>query len=90
MITNVLHLVYFFRQFINCLEKIEKASKHADFLGLEVHAGHGLTVESVALISRIKEIRELNIGHSIISDSIRFGLVNAVKRIKKAIMDARI
>jgi len=77
------------KDYMNYLEKIEKASKHADSLSLEVHAGHGLTVGSVSLISRIAEIKELNIGHSIISDSISFGLVNAVKRIKKVIMEAR-
>ena len=58
------------KNYMDCLEKIEKASKHADFLDLEVHAGHGLTVDSVALVSQIAEIKELNIGHSIISDSI--------------------
>ncbi len=72
-------------EYKNYLKKLEEASKYASSLGLEVHAGHGLTVNSVKNIRHISEIRELNIGHSIISDSITHGLKRAVKRMKKII-----
>lgn len=60
-------------------EKLKTLSQYAKSKGLEVHAGHGLTLETVAQIASIKELRELNIGHSIISDSIFFGLDAAIK-----------
>lgn len=51
---------------------------------LLVNAGHGLTRENVAPIAKIDGIHELNIGHSIIADSVFMGLDNAVKAMKKA------
>ena len=56
------------------MKVLEKAASYAHKLGLEVHAGHGLTTNSVGHISKIPEIKELNIGHAIISDSIFLGL----------------
>ena len=73
------------REYTNYFKKLEDASKYASHLGLEVHAGHGLTVSSVRYIREIPEIKELNIGHSIISDSIFVGLATAVKRMKRII-----
>ena len=70
-------------------EKLKALSKYAFSKGLEVHAGHGLTLETVAQISSIKEIKELNIGHSIISDSIFVGLELAIKNILKQIDEGR-
>ena len=64
-------------------EKLKALSKYAYSKGLEVHAGHGLTLETVAQIASIKEIQELNIGHSIISDSIFVGLEIAIKNFVK-------
>jgi pyridoxine 5-phosphate synthase len=64
---------------------LEESAKYASHLGLEVHAGHGLTVNSVKYVRKIPEIKELNIGHAIISDSITFGLAGAVERMKKEI-----
>jgi len=70
-------------------EKLKALSKYAFSKGLEVHAGHGLTLETVAQISSIKEIKELNIGHSIISDSIFVGLELAIKNILKQMDEGR-
>lgn len=56
-------------------------------LGLAVHAGHGLTVRNVGVISAIPEIEELNIGHSIVSRSVFVGIGAAVKEMREA-MDA--
>ena len=69
--------------------KIKKCSIFAESLNLEVHAGHGLTLETVAEIASILEIEELNIGHSIISDSIFFGLEIAIKKMRKRMQQGR-
>jgi len=65
--------------------KIKKSSFFAKSMGLEVHAGHGLTYKSAYKISRIKYISEFNIGHFIISDSIFIGLKNSINKFKKII-----
>jgi pyridoxine 5-phosphate synthase len=54
-----------------------------------VHAGHGLTVRNVSRVAAIREIEELNIGHSIVSRSIFIGLVGAVREIREAMDEAR-
>jgi len=61
------------------LLRIEEAAKLAKELGLEVHAGHGLNYWNVSPIVSIREIVELNIGHSIISRAVLVGLERAVK-----------
>ncbi len=71
------------------VERIKKSAKFGKKLGLEVVAGHGLTYNNVKPIASIKEIEELNIGHSIISNSIFWGLSTAVKRMKRLINEAR-
>ena len=65
--------------------QLENAAKYAKIIGLEVHAGHGLTYKSVNQIKKIKEISEFNIGHFIISESIFFGLSSIIKKFKKII-----
>ena len=67
------------------LTKIKRASKFASSLGLEVHAGHGLTYDSAKILSRVSEIKEFNIGHFIIGESIFYGLSKVIKRFKKII-----
>ncbi len=62
------------------------AALHADALGLEVHAGHGIDFDSVTHIAAIPEIRELNIGHFLIGESIFVGLPAAIERMR-ALMD---
>ncbi len=57
--------------------------------GLEVHAGHGLTVANVAPIARIPEIVELNIGHALVCDAVIMGLAAAVARMKGTMIGAR-
>ena len=52
-------------------------------MGLEVHAGHGLTYNSAYKISKIKQISEFNIGHFIVAESIFHGLKNTVVKLKK-------
>ena len=76
--------------YIEATKVLEKAAKYAHTLGLEVHAGHGLTVDSVGHISKITEIKELNIGHAIISDSIFLGLRGAIDLMKQKIKESRL
>ena len=75
--------------YIKVTKTLEKAANYANQLGLEVHAGHGLTTRSVGYISKIPEIKELNIGHSIISDSIFMGLREAIELMKQKIKESR-
>ena len=65
--------------------KIQKAVSLANKLGLEVHAGHGLTFKSAKILSKIIGIQEFNIGHFLIGESIFSGLSKCIKRFKKII-----
>jgi len=67
------------------LALIKDAAKLGNELNLEVAAGHGLNYQNVKEIANIKEIVELNIGHSIIANSIFIGLKEAVKKMKELI-----
>jgi len=68
------------------LEALRKGAKEAASLGLEVHAGHGLTYTNVGAIAAIPEIVELQIGHFLIGEAVFTGLDIAVKQMR-AIMD---
>jgi pyridoxine 5-phosphate synthase len=65
--------------------KIQKCAKLAETLDLECHAGHGLNYETAAMIAKIPQIKELNIGHFIIGEAIFDGLKEVIKKMKKAI-----
>ena len=65
------------------LKKIQKAVLKGNELGLEVHAGHGLTYASAKILSKIKGIREFNIGHFLIGESIFAGMAYTIKKFKK-------
>ncbi|MCF6203644.1 MAG: pyridoxine 5'-phosphate synthase [Methylococcaceae bacterium] len=71
------------------LARIQQATEYAFSAGLQVNAGHGLTIHNVEPICRIAEIVELNIGHSIIAQSIFFGLEQTVRDLKKLMRDSR-
>lgn len=71
------------------LARLRDAAKHAASLGLIVHAGHGLTTHNVGPVAKLPELRELNIGHWLISRAIFTGLDNAVKEMLAAMEDAR-
>ncbi|MFH4156638.1 pyridoxine 5'-phosphate synthase [Acinetobacter bereziniae] len=70
------------------LERIVKGAEYAATQGLVVNAGHGLNLDNVAAIAAIPQIHELNIGHSIIAESVFVGLAQAVKDMKAAIQAA--
>ena len=65
------------------LKKIEKAAKLGSELGLEVHAGHGLTYKSTKILAKISSIKEFNIGHFLIGESIFVGLEKTIREFKK-------
>ena len=71
------------------LERLATAAKRAASLGLEVHAGHGLTYNNVTPVASIAEIVELNIGHCIIARAIFVGLEKAVRDMKTLMQEAR-
>jgi pyridoxine 5-phosphate synthase len=54
----------------------------ANKIGLEVHAGHGITFSSAKILSKIKGIKEFNIGHFIIGESIFIGIRDSVRKFK--------
>ena len=64
---------------------IKKCAKFANKLGMEVHAGHGMDYNTTKVLSKINEIKEFNIGHFIIGESISTGLKNVIKKINKLI-----
>ncbi len=68
------------------LNLIKDAAMLGVDLELEVAAGHGLNYQNVIEILKIKEITELNIGHSIIANAVFLGLKDAVKRMKEIIL----
>lgn len=72
-----------------CYLKLAEMAAYASSKGLHVNSGHGLTYENVTPIASIKEIEELNIGHSIIARAIFVGLPAAVQEMKKIMQDAR-
>ena len=71
------------------LQKISNACNYAHSLGLQVNAGHGLTLENTKAIAEIGTIVELNIGHSIISRALFVGLSVATSEMKQLLQEAR-
>jgi pyridoxine 5-phosphate synthase len=61
------------------LIRLAAGARYAQSLGLQVHAGHGLTYANVAPISSLPEIEDLNIGHNIIARASMVGLIQAVR-----------
>ena len=70
-------------------QRINDAAKLAEELGIECHAGHGLTFENVKPIAALKNIKELNIGHFIIGEAIFIGLENSIKYMRSLMEEAR-
>ena len=70
-------------------EKIRDGAALGAKLGLEIHAGHGLTFHNVQPVAGIPEIVELNIGHFMIGEAVFMGLAEVVKEMKRLMQDAR-
>jgi len=73
------------KSFLKEFLKIKKCAILASKIGIEVHAGHGLDYKSTKILSKINEIKEFNIGHFIIGESIFYGLSIVIKKFKKII-----
>ena len=71
------------------LAALRKGATLAHSLGLEVHAGHGLTYENVGPIAAIPEVRELNIGHFLIGEAVFIGLEAAIEEMRRRMDLAR-
>ena len=72
------------------LKHIRNAAEFGADLGLEIHAGHGLTYENVGPIAAIPHIRELNIGHFLIGEAIFTGLDRtSIQKMRRLMDDAR-
>jgi pyridoxine 5-phosphate synthase len=67
------------------LKRIKQCSSYAKKLGIEVHAGHGLDYKTTKILSKINEIKEFNIGHYLIGESIFYGLKKVIVNFKKII-----
>jgi pyridoxine 5-phosphate synthase len=72
-----------------CLERIRQAARLAEELGIECHAGHGLTFDTVGAVAAIPTIAELNIGHFLIGEAIFSGLDSAIRRMRALMNEAR-
>jgi pyridoxine 5-phosphate synthase len=71
------------------LERLREMSTYAHSLGLEVHAGHGLTYDTVQPIAAFPEVVELNIGHFLIAEAIFVGLEPVLKEMRRLMDEAR-
>lgn len=69
--------------------RIETAAAHAEKIGLECHAGHGLTYDNVAPVAAITNVVELNIGHFLVGEAIFSGLDSAIRRMRSLMDKAR-
>ncbi len=70
-------------------DRIAIAAAHAEAVGIECHAGHGLTFDTVAPVAAIPTIEELNIGHFLIGEAIFGGLESSIKRMRSLMDKAR-
>ncbi|HVY89852.1 MAG TPA: pyridoxine 5'-phosphate synthase [Hyphomonadaceae bacterium] len=71
------------------LKRLEDAAARGAAAGIEIHAGHGLTYDTVRPVAAISQVRELNIGHFIMGEALFVGLAEAVKRMRAEIDAAR-
>ncbi len=65
------------------LNKIKKCAIYANKIGLEVHAGHGMDYKTTKILNKIKQIKEFNIGHFIIGESLSYSISKVVKQFIK-------
>lgn len=73
------------KNYLKELKKIKDCSLLAASLGIEVHAGHGLDYNTTKLLTKIKHIKEFNIGHYLIGESIFYGLSKVIRNFRKII-----
>lgn len=71
------------------LDRLVAAAAFCDDLGLECHAGHGLSYDNVRPVAAIANVAELNIGHFLIGEAVFAGFVPAVRRMRQLMDEAR-
>ncbi|KMO10353.1 pyridoxine 5'-phosphate synthase [Methylobacterium platani] len=71
------------------LARLARAAEHGHALGLEIHAGHGLTVGNVGPVAALPQVRELNIGHALMAEAIFDGLDAAIRAMLSAMEKGR-
>ena len=71
------------KNYKNELRKINTVVNKGNKLGLEIHAGHGLTYTSAKILSKIKGIKEFNIGHFLVGESIFHGMPYTIKKFRE-------
>ena len=71
------------------LARLTEMADYAHTLGLEVHAGHGLTYDTVAPIAELPQVMELNIGHFLIGEAVFVGLEGAIVDMRRIMDEAR-
>jgi pyridoxine 5-phosphate synthase len=71
------------------IERLRRAAALTTSLGLECHAGHGLTYDNVELVAAIPQVVELNIGHFLIGQAVFDGLPSVVRAMKEIMAAAR-
>ena len=71
------------KDFSNEFVKIKNCAKFGNSIGLEIHAGHGMDYKTTKILNKIKEIKEFNIGHFIVGESIFNGFHEVIKKIKR-------
>ena len=71
------------------LQKIREAAAYGDSIGLEIHAGHGLSYDNVKAIAAIPQIRELNIGHFLVGEAVFIGLEASIRKMRVLMDEAR-
>ena len=71
------------------LARITSAAAHGEEIGLECHAGHGLSFDTVKPVAAIPSLMELNIGHFLIGEAIYTGLDSAIRHMRRLIKEAR-
>lgn len=71
------------------LQRLREAAAYAAGLGIEPHAGHGLSFDNVAPVAAIHEVMELNIGHFLIGEAVFTGLAPAITKMRALMNEAR-
>ena len=71
------------KKYTNSFFKLKNCAKFANSIGLEVHAGHGMDYKTTKILNKIREIKEFNIGHFIIGESVFEGFKKVISKIKK-------
>ena len=79
---KISNLIKLNKNFSNEFTKIKNCAKFGNSIGLEIHAGHGMDYKTTKILNKIKEIKEFNIGHFIVGESIFNGFQQVIKKIK--------